>query len=176
MKLQIPSYQALRDVPKDVKEMWKYFSQTMNFLQSFVQNGISLEDNINHMLYSGPAFSGVVTTIKHSLKRKPKLAIICEGRVDFLQVIGSDSSTITVKARLLNTTGDAEKKDTSTKRIYTPSATFFTKNDRVRIDGVDNTVAAVATDGLSLLLDKDVTGSISHNVELYIDNVKILIL
>jgi hypothetical protein len=173
-RFSFPPFQAFIPVPREMKEMWMAFGQTLNSLRAAFQNGIVLTENLSHFSYQGGVEHGVAITITHGLDRTPQHILLANGRVEFIRQLQVTSTNAVMQFRLFTATATSYGLRTLTDRLVCLDAAFFQEGDAVFVDGLPNTVTRVAD--TSIYLSNLVSATTQHTISLATERVKLLFL
>lgn len=174
MKINLPSYQAIQDIPKELLELWRSVGLLTETLRTAFQNRISLGDNLEHLNITAPFAHGVETSLAHGLRRVPTGVVLTSGRVEFWEVLTQDATQVTLRFRLLTTQASAGPAGVLTPTLTTPDARFFREKDVVTVGG--RTATVVRAGETTLTLDQRILGGPAVQVNLAVEDVKLLIL
>ncbi len=173
-RFSFPSFQAFVPVPRESKDMWTAFGQTLAVLRKAFQNGITLSENLEHVSYGGGVEHATNVVIEHGLARVPEQIILTSGRVEFVTQVIVNSTQAILLFRLLTASAQSNGIQVLTDRLITVDAPFFREGDVVLVDGLPNTIKRVA--GTSLYLSSLITSIKQHTISLATEQVKLLFL
>lgn len=173
-RFTFPGHTAFVPISTEIRAVWSSFGQTIGLLRQAFQNGILVQENLDHYTYTGGVSHGVVLDISHPLGRIPYHVICDNGRVEFVQVLKKSSTQISLLFRLFTAYATSFTQRTSTDILYSPDAGFFREKDAVIVNGNPNTVVKVA--GNSIYLSSFVTSGQQHTISLATEQVTLLFL
>jgi hypothetical protein len=106
MKITVPSFAGLKDIPQNMKEVIKILEDAFKAIASFTSNGFIARDNLSYEIVTiiNDKGSRQMVTVTHSLKRVPLGFFIQTGAAASLTSYKFDEKSVTFMVTASTTT------------------------------------------------------------------------
>ncbi len=174
MKFEGGVFKPTGNEPDEMEDFFKYFQFVTRFFEKFNKTKLSVVDNVASYNATVTIPHGIVIKITHGLGYVPNI-VTANGRVEFIQIIDSTVSTVTIKAKLMTTSIIGTTPNRPQNRMLVANSDFFYVGDSIRIG--QNTRELMGIDKGKLILKENVTyGESVNTASLAAENCKVFII